>query len=337
MGNFAIRLYRAVAALPISPAVKFSMVRSARAAVYRHREAAGSSPQEACLVMSNEGYGNEHWLREYSNYKDDVYAQIEHGVYFGENTSPNVNPIPQEHEIGSFITYGEYREKCLRCAYPKANIVTVGPYIRYAPTDKEYKEELQSKLVSEKRTLTLFPAHSVREGKIAFGHADLIFSCKEIAERNGFGNLIVCLSPMDYKSDLVNLYKSESFVVATSGDNNINFLPRQRAIFEVSDLTVSNDLGTHLGYSVAMGVPHRFVDVVSFSAKVFPPGVNMQLLEQERSSIIRAFSDLSNLCETTAEQMELVDYYWGMGIKLSPDQLFGSLAGCKAAYRGRNK
>lgn len=333
MDGVLLRLYKAILSLRVKPALKFKIVKRIRGSIQKFKAFCGLSVRDVCLVMSNEGYGHEYWIKQYSGYKGDVYAQIEHGVYFGQNTSPKVNPVEAEHEFGAFITYGQYREDCIKQSDPQANVVAIGPYIQYASTDEGYKREILGKIDPLGKTIVLFPAHSVKDGRAIFDHLNLISEVTKIAERLGITNRLVCLSPMDYEGELVREYESEGFVVVTCGSDARSFLPRQRAIFEVADISVSNDLGTHVGYSLSMKVPHRFVCMIPFSAKVVAPGANMRSIKEERELFESAFSDLDYGCGITDEQIALVDYYWGANIHYSPDELARKLKELEARYR----
>lgn len=325
MGSKALGVYRALSKLPLPPLSKFRMIQMLRNGAFTLKSTKGAPKRKASLIMSNEGYGHEYWLKKYSGFKGDIAAQIEHGVYFGGNTSPEVNPLFTEHEIGAFITYGPYREKHLSSVYPDHAIYAIGPYIQYANTDQEYLDSLRDIIDSAKKTLTLFPSHSVRDGCVRFCHEELAESVKDIAENEGYGNIIVCLSPMDHASSLANFYESQGFVVVSCGEDSLRFLSKQRAIMEASDLTVSNDVGTHIGYSLAMGVPHFVINPISVEEKVkgncVAPGADLGLFRKEHDEIVEAFSDSGCLASISSAQKRIYDYYWGGLVKLSPEEM----------------
>ena len=337
MGDRALKTYRCISASPLPPKVKFGIVKAMRNLAYAVRR---DKTRHACLIMSNEGYGHEYWLKEYSGYRGDVFAQIEHGVYFGRNVSPHVNVIPNEWEISAFLTYGPYRKKLICEAYPNALVQAVGPYIQYVKTDENYREELRGSLQPGQRTLVLFPAHSVSNGYIQFSHEALIQKCIGYARNRGINNLIVCLSPMDINGSLANAYRENGFVVATCGNVANDFLPRQRAIFELADITISNAMGTHIGYSIYMGVPHRIIEPVSLDAKVagrcIAPGVDLRAYSMERDLFLEAFYIDDEGRQTTPLQQNLYEEYWGGNICLEPDEMFEVLEAC-FTHRGSSK
>lgn len=337
MGKKVTRLYQAISSSKLPLGMRFGAVKKIRETGFRVKRAAGRDVQLVCLIMSNEGYGHEYWLKKYSGFQDDICAQIEHGVYFGKNTSPKVNVIAAEHDFRSFITYGNYRKECLSAAYPEARVVEIGPYIQYAETDQSYYQYIKTNQLKGERTLTLFPAHSVRDGKTRFSHMRLIERVVHLAKERDMINLMVCLSPMDISTSLEDLYKNNGFFVVSCGDSPTTFLPRQRAIFENSDLTVSNDLGTHIGYSLAMGTPHLIVEPVSLASKIesscIAPGINLEQYSRERNHIISAFSlDHEGRC-SNEEKENIYEYYWGGSIHRSPEEMKRMLQRIKDEFK----
>lgn len=333
MGKTALKAYKSISRLSVPPHIKFKIVQTIRNTTNRLRH---NEEVPACLIMSNEGYGHEYWLKEYSGYEGDIYAQIEHGVYFGKNISSQVNVISEEHQIGSIITYGDYRKECIREAYPNYNVQMIGPYIQYVAEDKKYKEEIKRQINPNYATLVLFPAHSVASGHILFSHYDLIEDCKKYAYERDFKNLMVCLSPMDINSQLAAQYEHAGFLVVTSGDNRAKFLSRQKAIFNIADLSVSNAMGTHIGYSIACNTPHRLVRPIAVEDRIkgncIAPGVNLDALKQEHGEFISSFYIEDSGKDITASQYDLFNYFWGGKIKLNPQEIRKMLFSCKQYY-----
>lgn len=79
---------------------------------------------------------------------------------------------------------------------------------------------------------------------------------------------------------------------------------------------MSNDLGTHVGYSVALNRPHyMFKQKVELNlehedAKIISDLKNIQPdFDKERNEIQRVFGEYRQ--EITEEQRKVVAYYWG--------------------------
>ncbi|BAK44104.1 hypothetical protein [Eggerthella sp. YY7918] len=336
--SVAKAFYNGLTYLPLDPHKKFTLIRSIRRKILSLRGVL--EPKVGIsLIYSNEGYGHEYWLKQYCGYGGDLYAAIEHGVYFGGNVSDRVNTIYREWEIGSFITYGQYRAKYIKDQYPEHDVYLIGPYIQYVSPDKEYQDFIRGGIDDACKTLTLFPCHSVRNGKAVFDFDSLLGSTKWFARTHGFKNLIVCISPMDYNDKIIKAYQREGFFVVTCGSDPYAFLPRQRAIFEISDVTISNDLGTHVGYSLACQTPHAIMDPVSFQDRIdsgcVAPGVDIGLYQKERVQFFEAFHPKFYQGKITHDQRELFNYYWGGNIRQSTVNMNEIFNQCRKSYYSR--
>jgi hypothetical protein len=82
------------------------------------------------FVRNNAQYGNEYILRKYADYTEDLLAMIEHGIYFGNNKEKVGRK--EEWDLGSIITFGDYRKNIISKVYPNYKVVCVGPLIHYA-------------------------------------------------------------------------------------------------------------------------------------------------------------------------------------------------------------
>ena len=111
-----------------------------------------------------------------------------------------------------------------------------------------------------------------------------------------------------------------------------NFLKRLKSIIELSDMTMSNSIATHIGYCLYMNKPH-YVDLSQSinriqenndrQAKlVMDNEKNSQKTFKDNENIIKLselFSDFN--CKITKEQQELVSYLWGFNEVKSPEEL----------------
>lgn len=320
-----------IAASSGNPIERFERIRRLeliRNSINRIRGKSSCPNADIPLVPSNFGYGHEHWLKKCASYQTPIHAAIEHGVYFGDQVGGYGNPVREEWQIGSILTYGSYRKELLEEAYPNNKIYAIGPYISYVETDERLLSERAEHLVGSDRTLTLFPAHSIPHMKRSYDHDVLIAKTIEIAYKADCDDMAVCLSPMDIDTKLAHKYHDAGFRVECCGNDAIRFLARQRAILETSDLTVSNDLGTHVGYSLAFGVPHAIIEPVGLSE--LDPNLrdlNVAVLRQQKNLFAEAF-DLKHLGSITREQYDLVDCYWGLKERKQPSELKSIFESC---------
>ena len=94
-----------------------------------------------------------------------------------------------------------------------------------------------------------------------------------------------------------------------------HFLERQRTLIKLADFTMSNSIGTHVGYCVYMGKPHYSFkqwyeyDIVLHSEKDTAKAQG-ELFEQE---VVR---DAFSSCEEaiTEQQLSICKKYWGFGL-----------------------
>ena len=275
------------------------------------------------FAPSNFCYGHEYWLKRYSGYHDKIYAHIEHGVYFGNNKAKVSNE--EEWELGNIISFGESRVKLLYELYPDYNVFQIGPRIHYAETDKEYYEELYSKIDHQGKVLTLFPAHSLATEKSLYDSNLFLSQAEELANKMGAKTIMVSLHPSDYIHQINLSFKDKKVILVGGGNDSYRFLPRLRAILELSDATFSNALGTHVGYSIYMGIPH----VMNLKSN---HNVDANtIFEQEQKMFASRFNGVFPLA-ITEEQRNLCDYYWGISKIKSPQEIFDILSECKRKY-----
>ena len=276
------------------------------------------------LTVSGAYYGQEQWLKNYCGYKEPIYAYIEHGVYFGDNAS-KVGWAP-EWDLGNIITFGDSRYNLLKNLYPDYNILRVGPRLHYASLDKVYYEDLKAKLDSSGKTMALYPLHSIHDDQHSFNTKTFLNGAFELGRSLGVKNYLLSLHPTDFEHGADSIYKDENVVLVTGGPANEGFLPRLRAIMELADITYSNALGTHIGYSIYLGTPH-VLDLKSNP----PKDDRITRYREEQAQFAKVFSGQDSL-NITSEQRELCDYYWGFSHVKTPEQLYKGLEECKEFF-----
>ena len=282
------------------------------------------------FVPSNSNYGHEHWLKSYSKFEHSIYALIEHGLFFGENESKV--GFKSEWDLGSIMTYGNYRAELLHRLYPDYNIVKIGPRIHYALTDESYLRALHGKIDSSKKTMTVFPSHSLEGEKVEYNIELFYKEIRTIALELNIKNILVSLHPSDFIHNIDRLFTERGMIVVSSGVDDIKFLPRQRAIFEVSDVTYSNSLGTHVGYSLCMNTPH-IINVTSMQSR--PEADSLSSIFFKEEQLISSAFNGNEPFVITQEQKDLYDYYWGADCILPADKLYKELTNCYKLFRNR--
>lgn len=309
--------------LPISPISKLNLVRIINL-TYNIINGNSDLNNNIGVVKSNSYYGHEYWLKKYSHFEKAIYGLIEHGVYFGDNM--NIVGDEKEYSVKNIITFGDYREKLIKKAFPKHQVIKIGPRIAYAETDNDFLKQLTNK-TNGKKILTLFPAHSLVDCKCTYDVDYLLSNAKEIMNENGIEHLIVCLKEQDMTNGNADCFVNRGCTVVTAGAASIKFLPRLRAIIESSTLTMSNSLGTHLGYCIYLNKPHVLIKQDRIELRrdnlIIDP-VN-SILKDEENMFAKIFSR-NCVMNITDEQYELCDYYWGFEYVKNPLEMWRLLA-----------
>lgn len=281
-----------------------------------------------CFVPGNINYGHEYWLKKYSGYRDFIYGLIEHGVYFGDKKDRIGNV--EDWDIGSIITFGDSRINLLKQVYPDYHVFGVGPRIHYADIDQAYYEEIKSKIDPMGKTMVLYPHHSLYHTASVYDINSFMEEASSIAKELNIKNILVSLHPADIAHGFDKKYEGRHFMTVTGGIDQIKFLPRMKAILKVADITYSNTLGTHIGYSIYERKP-VVMDISSYRRNF-----GNEIYEKEQQTFADLFNG-NNPYTITKEQLDLCDYYFGFSHVKSPSELCDEFQKCEAEYIKRYK
>jgi hypothetical protein len=275
-------------------------------------------------VIDNNMYGIGRTLRRYSNHHESIDAYIEHGVFFGTHLQ-----LDQLHwGVSKYITLSNTRKDFLGLN-TKRKVLSIGPYIHYANsilsnTDfKNIKSDLG-------KTLLVFPSHSTSTLQTNYSHKAFIEKILDIKSKFQCKSVMVCLYWLDcHNIELVKAYQKAGFRLSCAGHKwDIDFLDRLKSIILLSDLTVSNDVGTHLGYCIHLGKPHFIIDSVRLESK---NDAGKEALKMERGidrereicEVKSAFDYCKNSSyeDISQLQQEIANKYWGTHLVKDKDAL----------------
>jgi len=294
------------------------------------------------LVRNNRLYGNEYLLRKYAGCTDYLYAIIEHGLYFGNNQQKV--GLKHEWELGCILTSGNYRKFLINKFYPNYYCETIGPMIHYTDINTDYQEILRKNMDKNGRTLLFFPVHGSEKFSAVYDVNSVVKKMIEIAHKKNCTNIIICtyLGDMDLYCNIIsNEYSDNNIQVTSCGEQyNQDFLTRQKSMICLADVTVSNSLGTHLGYCVYLNKPHILLpqDMVYCGSKEelekdFGKENRSENwkddFEQEKNLFQQVFS-YSDTDIVSKDQYELCDYYWGFSNVRSPEEIKEIFEKCKS-------
>lgn len=259
----------------------------------------------------------------YGNYKAIANLQkkhfnfltdyLEHGVCFIDNAeSARLLGYIDRKQIKNIYTFGPFRHNLIKIYFEKKglkkNIIEVGPYILGA--SNFYKSEKLS-LIKEKygKILLVYPQHSIENHIVNYEIDSLI---REINTRKShFDSIFVCLYWKDIieHPKYVERYESEGFVVVSNGHrSDPQFLSRQKDLIMLSDMMMTNGIGTHIGYSICMNKPvYFFKQKIQIDTKA--KEVSKNLISETELLFSTVFADFSFMI--TEEQKEITKYYWG--------------------------
>jgi hypothetical protein len=260
----------------------------------------------------NRCYGNYYALKNAfrENFIED--SIIEHGIYFGENIliDDYKDRLPKV-----IYTYGDYRFNVLKSHEILSNlqIIKVGPFIKYA-TSFYSTNELKSIKDKLGKTLTIFPVHSYFDSNPSYVLEGFRDSIK--THSANYDTILVCIYWVDIVNGLHNKFLSlEKVKIVCAGTrNDPYFLGRLKNIIELSDMTMTNAIGTHIGYCVSLNKPLFYYNsnVKWDNSKDLHDGYNKEfynIFYKENNLFLKEFGDFNTVL--TSNQINLVKYYWG--------------------------
>lgn len=199
-------------------------------------------------------YGIEYSLKEYLGLTKDyeIKAFFEHGVSFTSALEAGF----RVHESLPTITCSEFRKNII-LSEKNNGAYSIGPYIAYAKSLLN-KSELKEEKNNLGKNILVFPLHSTKKTQNKY---DLDKFSNEILNfSEDFDSVTVCLYWKDIERGYGKYYKDLNFNVVTAGYmTDPLFLKRLRSIIELSDVTISNGVGSHTGYCIYLKKPHIYI------------------------------------------------------------------------------
>lgn len=277
------------------------------------------------FYYGNTFYGHSEIIKEYAGYKGRINACIEHGVYFG-------NTVLQEEAVNSgmngLLTFGDKRLEHLN-GVAKVPVVAVGPYIYY--TEPMLSED-KIKQIKRKngKTLLVFPTHSIDRVETEFDFDSFGKEIQRVVEMQKIDHVMVCLFYKDINIGRDEYYLKRGYQIVCSGYRcDPMFLRRLKTFILLSDYTMSNNIGTNIGYCISLDKPHyTYKQKLSYNAYTRMDMENVMqgnMLDQEMQEVRDAFSDVTE--EITPLQRKVCDKYWGTKYIKSKKDMYKILKG----------
>lgn len=252
-----------------------------------------------CVGSESLFYGQLKALCDYSgvSYKNSslLIPKAEHGPDFWERERGLVNG---ECDF-NYLFQGDYKVEAIHRMNPYTPVYVIGPYVYYA--QDYYTEEKFSELKRKLgKTLLVFPFHSYETRTLTYNSEQLVDDIMDNIAKD-FDTVMVSIYWNDVDSELCNLFKKRGAILVSNGFRcDDNFIRRLKAIIQLSDATIGNDLGSHIGYSVCLGKPHIFLN--NHKCKVVSEDEEMKLTNLDDNKKNKNF-------EIACDEFSLNKYY----------------------------
>jgi len=240
---------------------------------------------------------------------------LEHGVAYIESLdSISFGGYADRKTIKKIYTYSENRKqvilKYLAHNGFKKEVIALGPYIKGSSHFYSI-DELQNLKAKYGKILLVFPMHSIPGAKAQYDHVAFMNAIKEVSSY--FDNVFVCMYWHDILEDnsLIEEYEKQGYIIVCNGHKgDPKFLNRQKDLIYLSDMVMTNALGTYMGYAICMQKPLYF-----YTQKIFyklDTDPSLEAMSSEKKLLIeyaRLFGNFS--FDITEEQITMIKKYWG--------------------------
>jgi len=283
----------------------------------------------------NDFYGHATTLKKYAGLPEEyqIKAVIEHGAYGGTGHAWDVEvnaPLP------SLFSFASARHLILKKRTNKA-LFSIGPMLSYAPHFLD-ADALNLEKRRLGKNLLVLPAHSTHWIDANY---DIHDYCKFLEKlEKDFDSIRICLGWKDVLRGQAEEYMRYGFECVTAGHMyDPLFLSRLKSIIELSTITVSFKLGTHIGYCILLGRPHYISKLkhqyTAANNDILRRDVHDPIKTPYGQEMIHTFGELRD--DISFQQKELVERYWGLNEHKTVNEMRLILQATEDMYKkGRN-
>lgn len=173
------------------------------------------------------------------------------------------------------------------------------------------------------KNLLAFPMHS--QGSVDTNYDPNKFLNVLAEERKRFDTVRVCMYWKDILRGTHKVFEDAGYEVVCNGHIfDLNFLRRQKTLFELADATISNGVGSHIGYSLFMNKPHWLIDDEYKYVDTSKSGDAQDLTDVSEldnfKQVKSAFLDNYNYA-VTQSQRSIIDEFWGISDMKNSEEL----------------
>lgn len=164
------------------------------------------------------------------------------------------------------------------------------------------------------KNLLAFPMHSQTHVDTNYDPQKFLKILTE--ERKRFDTVRVCMYWKDILRGGHKVYEDAGFECVCNGHLfDPNFLCRQKSLFELADATISNGVGSHIGYSLYMSKPHLLIDDEYEYVNSQKGGDAEDLTDVSKKDNFQRVKNafLNNVdYKITQQQRDVIDEFWGI-------------------------
>jgi len=203
-------------------------------------------------IIDNNFYGIGTSLNSYAGLKADklIKFYIEHGYYFGSYIAKD----SKIYWCNNIITFSQRRKDHLK-RHSFNKIYQIGPYIHYA---EQYSSnsEFNNYRSDLGKMLLVFPMHASTGTSLDY-NLNLFFDFIDEIKKD-YDSVVISVfwTDLNNKQFMSECQKREYRIFSAGNRYDQFFLSRLKDIINLSTMTISNGVGTHVIYSVFLNKAH---------------------------------------------------------------------------------
>ena len=190
-------------------------------------------------------------------------------------------------------------------------------------------EQLAAEKLRLGRNLLAFPMHSETHVDTNYDPNNFLNVLAE--ERKRFDTVRVCMYWKDIQRGMHKVFEDAGYECVCNGHlYDPLFLRRQKTLFELADATISNGVGSHIGYSLYMGKPHWLIDDQYEYVNISAIGDAEELTDvAKKDNFLKVKNAFLNNADyiITSSQREVIDEFWGGADVKTPEEMRKILIG----------
>lgn len=206
------------------------------------------------VYRGNALYGIGPALRTVAGRSKPLPACIEHGLVLGDSFDEDMF----DGALPAVLTMSDLRAN--RFCERGLDAVAIGPYISYTQPHLS-EEKLTAKKKELGKVLLVFPYHSIEENPDSQISEDvLVREIDRCVHELDFSTVVISVYYNDFLLGRHKPFEELGYVIFCAGHRyDPEFLSRLKTMLLLSDYCLTDGIGTHIGYAVALGKPVELV------------------------------------------------------------------------------